>query len=217
MKRFLAALLVGCLLLGPAAALGESAFALRNGVQFGDTMEEVKAKETLPIDAAHGDEFNLYTVAGDVADVLGASIWYRFDKTTGLLFDVRWDLPAHASAEDSDDDYRKLYDALVSQYGQPLGYSDGARYAVTGSALEAADTITELYRELFSGGVGQVLAYAEWDVAAGDGRHVKIEMAQLAYGVSPAEREYCIYLGYSAFTDEELAAALQAQPATEAP
>lgn len=210
MKRLFAILLTCSLLLGGYSAFADEVpFSLRNGVLFGDTIDIVKSKETLEIDTSKGDEYNLYTVSGTIAGISGTSIWYRFDETTGLLYDVRWQLPSYSSADYSDDDYSKLYKALVNKYGEPLGYKNGSCYIITGSALTAASGVTELYKMLFDNGVGDMRDYAEWDVKTSDGNHVKIEIAQYYYGTSYSDRKYHINVGYSPFTDEDLENALK--------
>lgn len=209
MKKLFAILLACSMLLGGAPALAEeSGFTLRNGVKFGDTVDEVKAKETFEVDTTQGDEYNLYMAKGTVAGISDTEIWYRFDEMTGLLYDVRWSLPSYYSADSSDNDYSKLYKAFVSKYGDPLGYSNGSCYIITGSAIEAAATIGYLYKELLDG-VGDIRDYAEWDVKVGNGEHVKIELVQYYYGTSYSDMQYYINVGYSDFTDEELENALK--------
>lgn len=208
MKKWLALLMACMMLMGCACASAEE-FSLRNGVMFGETMEQVKAKETLAVNDELGDEHNLYTVKGTVAGISNVNLWYRFDETTGELYDVRWELPNVTSADTNDSNYDKLYDAMVKKYGKPLGFSDGNCYIITGSALSGAVTLTMLYSELFDNGVGDLLGYAEWDIDVGNGNHVKLEIAKYYYGTSYSTREYSINVGYSCFTDADLEEARQ--------
>lgn len=208
MKRILSLFLVLSLLLCTAAALAEgNPFELRNGVKFGDTEEEVKSKETLGFDPQYCEPYSLYTYGGTVAGIDGTKLWYRFNEDNGQLYEVRWSLPKVTSESLSTSHYQTLYNGLVTKYGEPLGYKDGACYVITGSAIQGGISMANIYSDTFTNGVGELMDYAEWDVVVGDGHHVKIELCQFMYGVSYEEREYGINLGYTPFTDEELEAA----------
>ena len=68
MKKMLSMLMAMLLLWSFAgAAHAENEFVLRNGIQFGDTREEVRAKETIAINEEEGDEQSLWTEEGSVA------------------------------------------------------------------------------------------------------------------------------------------------------
>ena len=193
------------------ALADESGFRLRNDVCFGDAYNVVKEKETLDVDTRYGDKHNLYTVEGSVAGIDGTSIWYRFDESTGALFDVRWSLPHRTEAADSDLDYNKLYNALVSKYGAPIELEAGEHYFIRGSAISAAEYNANWYKKEFSDGAGRICAYAEWTVDAGAGQHVKIEIVQQYYGSKSYNTKYAIAVGYSSFTQEELDEGLRKQ------
>jgi len=206
MKRLLAIVLTCALLLGCMPALAAEEFTLRNGVKFGDTMDEVRAKETLAFKAYEEGATSLSTEKGVVAGISDVSITYFFDDNNQLE-EVRWNLPSRTYVDSSDSDYAALYKAFASKYGTPLGYDNGSCYIITGSALEGAVTIYSLYELL--DGIGDMRDYDEWDVTYGDDDHVKIEIAQYYWGTSYSDRKFSINVGYKHFTDADLEAAQQ--------
>ncbi len=202
---FLAVTLLAMLAL---PAMAEEGFTLRNGVQFGDTREQVKAKETLEWNPGDCHDQMLGTKDGTVAGINGVSIVYYFDDD-GKLEDVVWSLPRRTSANSSDSDYSKIYKALAEKYGSPLGYTNDACYIITGNALENAVTMYMLLD--LCGAYGDMRDYDEWDYTFGKDSHVKIEIAQYVAGSSILEAEYSINVGYKYFTDADLQAAQDAK------
>ena len=189
MKRLLAIVLTCALLLGCMPALAAEEFTLRNGVKFGDTMDEVRAKETLAFEEYEEVDTSLRTEEGTVAGISGVTIVYCFDDNNQLE-EVKWDLPSRTYMDSSDSDYAALYKALASKYGTPLGYDNGSCYIITGRALEGAVTVYSLWELL--DGIGDMRDYDEWDVTYGDDDHVKIEIAQYYWGASYSERKFSI-------------------------
>jgi len=118
------------------AVLAESSVVLRNGVNFGDTMSQVRAKETFAISSSSADK--LHTAAGTLltkyAVMSGVSISYYFDFY-GKLEDILWQLPK--SSIDTLNNWAWLYKEFSETYGTP--YSDTHRYLydVIGKAYEA--------------------------------------------------------------------------------
>lgn len=199
--------LVSCLLAMVMAAMmvltasAEDDFTLRNGVQFGDTMDQVRAKETLGWDTTQCTDTTLWTMKGTVAGIGDVQIAYFFDEN-GKLTEVKWELPSRDYADSSDLDYEKLYKAFVQKYGSTLGYTGGDCYIITGKALEGAATMYLLY-DMFDM-YGDMRDYAEWDHEFGEDDHVKIEIAQFVCGESYLEAQYFIFVGYKYFTDADL-------------
>ncbi len=199
---FLAMMLLMTMVLTASA---EDTYTLRNGVQFGDTVEQVRAKETL---AWHEDDCSdtmLRTERGTVAGISDVIICYDFDED-GKLVEVVWRLPNRTYADSSDSDYSTLYKAFVQKYGSPLGYTGGDCYIITGKALDGAATWYLLY-DMFDM-YGTMRDYDEWDYKIGNGEHVKIEIAQGSWGESILEADYHIYVGYKYFTDADLQEAM---------
>lgn len=199
---FLAMMLLATMVLTASA---EDTYTLRNGVQFGDTVEQVRAKETL---AWHEDDCSdtmLRTERGTVAGISDVIICYDFDED-GKLVEVVWRLPNRTYADSSDSDYSTLYKAFVQKYGSPLGYTDGDCYIITGNALNFIAMMYMLYD--MSDMYGKLRDYDEWVWDFGQGEHVKIEIAQGSWGESILEADYHIYVGYKYFTDADLQEAM---------
>lgn len=213
MKKFFVIFLVCTVfLIGVSAIAEENTFTLRDGIQFGDTMEEVKTKESLGVAENSTGAPYLTSNSGTVAGIPHVRIQYSFDKATGLLNDVLWYLPLYDvdeisnAVEISNNEYNTLHDAFVKKYGQPLGYSNGSCYIISGQAISYAfDTIDQF--SSFLGWTGDICNYAEWDVNLGNGHHVKIELVQFCYG--PSSMGYMNSVSYTPFTDEDLENALK--------
>ena len=190
-------LILALLLLATALPAAAEAFTLRNGVQFGDTIDQIREKETLALkDPVTRFDFTtftsltaLWTKEGTVAGIDGVEIGYLFDRSKKLA-EVQWTLPASEFAGTSDSHYSTLYNAMVTKYGAPLGYSNGACYIITGVAMDQA--------------YGPLRNYAEWVLDCGDGCYVKLELVQFNDGALAAQPTYSIYVGYKHFTDAEL-------------
>lgn len=199
---FLAMMLLATMVLTASA---EDTYTLRNGVQFGDTVEQVRAKETL---AWHEDDCSdtmLRTERGTVAGISDVIICYDFDED-GKLVEVVWRLPNRTYADSSDSDYSTLYKAFVQKYGSPLGYTDGDCYIITGNALNFIAMMYMLYD--MSDMYGKLRDYDEWVWDFGQGEHVKIEIAQGCWGKSILEADYHICVGYKYFNDADLQEAM---------
>lgn len=227
MKKIISLLLVSAMLLLSISAVAEG-FSLRNGISFGDTMEEVLEKETLEIDemddgTAEEDEeaeedddeeaeypYYIETVKGTVAGISGSYIRYKFDADKTLR-EVIYYFKTWDDKDLSDSDYETLYSSLVRKYGSALGYSNGSCYIISGSALESAVISSYLFEMI--GGYGDLRDYDEWDVDTGE-YHVKIELVQSYYGSSYSELKFDNRMSYTYFTDEDLAAA-QAEKVAE--
>ena len=213
MKKVLSVFLALQMLLMIAyPALAEGEFVLRNDIRFGDTMAQVRAKETLGIAEDEGDEDTFWTNHGKVAGFDDVQVMYNFDEN-GKLYEVKWVLSNRTNADSSDTDYSKLEKAMREKYGTTLGLTNGDCYIITTSALESAVTLYGLYTMLFDNGVGDMRDYDEWDYEYSNGHHVKIELAQYYYGASYSEREYGINVGYKYFSDADLEAARQEKQA----
>lgn len=217
MKRILSLLLVSILVLLSISAVAEE-FSPRNGISFGDTMEEVLEKETFEIDEmddgnddedTNDDEeaeypYYIKTAKGTLANISGTYIKYKFDADKTLK-EVIYYFPSRSDKDSSDSDYKSLYNGLVRKYGSALGYSNGSCYIITGAAIEAAVFTAYLFEML--DGYGDIRDYDEWDVDAND-YHVKIELAQYYWGSSYSNILYDNCMSYTYFTDEDLSAAM---------
>ena len=123
MKKMLSIIMAMLLLWSfTVAAHAENEFVLRNGIQFGDTKEEVRAKETIEINEEEGNENQIWTKEGNVAGFEGVNLLYVFDDEDKLI-EVKWQLPESSYSDTSDSIYSKMKKALSEKYGTPLGYT----------------------------------------------------------------------------------------------
>jgi len=202
-KKIIACLLMFSMLIGMTGtfASADTGFTLRNGIQFGDTMEQVRAKETLGWDAKNTNDTRLWTEAGTVASISGVQIAYFFDSE-GKLNDVKWECPPYASMSNSNADYELLYNALVKKYGPALNIPNGYTYSITGTALTGALAKPGLMKMF--GMYGAVHRYAEWDYKYSDTEHVKIEIVQHSIGNTSSNAAHYVWVGYKFFTDADI-------------
>ena len=197
MKKMLSMLMAMLLLWSfTVAAHAENEFVLRNGIQFGDTREEVRAKETLLIDYSNEDENKICTKKGNVAGFEEVAIVYEFDEKDKLI-GVMWSLYSP-----NDNDYSKLKKAISEKYGTPLDNTNGDSYIITTLALSETFESISIYRKF--GIEADIYDYDGWDYEYRNGQHAKIELVQYCLGYN-----YVIHVGYKHFTDEELDAAIQ--------
>ena len=222
MKRLISIIVAILLVISSSTAMADE-FTLRNGIAFGDSMEDVLTKETLEVDTIEdGSEedssastedddsedevaypYYFTTCLGAVAGIDDSYIKYNFDANKTLR-EVIYYFESYSSKDFSDSDYEKINDALIRKYGSPLGYSNGDCYIFMGAAIESAAITAYLFSDLLDA-YGDLRDYDEWDVDTGD-YHVKIEQAQYYCGSSYSEITYRHMMSYTYFTDDELQA-----------
>ena len=192
-------LMVSCF----SSALAAEDFTLRSGIKFGDTMEEVLAKEkTLTRDSEDDYEgMSIYWYEGKIAGYSDARRTFSFDDD-GKLNDMEYSFNTNicTSKDETNSVYKKLYDSLKRQYGNSLGNTGGTTHLITGSAIDSFVRITYLI-----GNAGYV-DYDEWVVDCND-YHVKIDIISY-YAIINYTYRYNVALSYHFFTDEEYAAAV---------
>lgn len=225
MKHVFSLILTLGLLFAATIASAEE-FSLHNGITFGDTMDEVLAKETFAIKSVNdgsekdsdenqnSDEggennkndslfsiialpYSIITEDDTLAGIPGSSITYRFNKDKVL----REAIYHFAAFSINSSEYKEINSGLVKKYGTPLGYSNGDNYIVTGSSLPMAVIMTSLTK--LADGYADISNYDEWDVDAGD-YHVKVDQVEYYYGFSYNKLNYSHTVGYMYFTDEDL-------------
>lgn len=206
MKKLVSLLLVSMMVLLTVSATAEE-FSLRNGIQFGDTMDDVLAKETLEISESgemdpDGDySYYISTGEGTVADIDFDRIDYYFDANQTLC-EVLYVFKTGNDTVTSMTNYFLLVADVCNEYGAVLGNTEGELYPFVGAAIQrAANTVRLL--QMF-GGNAYVCNYDEWVIDLDEG-HVKIETAQ-RYALG-TEDMYDMEMSYTYFTDDDLAAA----------
>ena len=183
-------------------------FVLRNDIKFGDSMEEVRAKETLVVKPFNPESPNsLVTEEGTVAGLDGVSLSYGFYENEKGLGRVYWNVPDFEDKDIANNTYEKLYNAIVSKYGKPLDLANDETFVITGKTIEFAYSYVAFANSMRAGSSGMI-DKGEWVVDCEGNNNTKIELvnyyASMKYGTV-----YHIKLSYTHFTDEELASALQ--------
>lgn len=198
--------LLVCLLLLNMNVFAEEEFTLRNGILFGDTMEDILQKEQTLIRS--GDDSTSFT--GRIAGFDGATCDFEFDDDDKLIsmtygFDC-------SSKDSMKDDYKTLYSSLVRQYGAAEGNTGGSCELITGPAISRMAMWVYLFGEV-DGWAADYYDYDEWIIDCSD-YHVKIDLVSYYYRNSDYEYTYIIDLSYHKYTDEDYEAAVQ-EKATE--
>ena len=194
----LAVVLVSCM----PFALAEKDFQLRNGIVFGDTMEEILQKETTL--TRNGDDSNWFT--GKIAGYSDAECGFMFDDD-GKLEAMRYTFGNKVcyNRDRMNDVYKSLCDSLKRKYGNPLGNVGGSCYIITGPAIESMSLYVYLLGSL-DGYAGDYTDYDEWIVDSGDD-HVKIDLISYYYRDDDFKYYYFVDVSYKYFTDADIEAA----------
>lgn len=188
MKRIVTVFAVAVLLLTmllPVSASAATTVSLRNGIRFGDTMEQVIAKETLAISSR--DSNKVETVAGTIylgsKSIYNVSIIYHFDYA-GRLVEIVWLFPMNGYAMDN---YGIAYDYFKSLYGTPskANRSTGG----TGKNYSGAADLVNIYK--MSGMYGSLVCYDAWII--GD---TKIDIVAASLGYSSRSADYFVSVGF---------------------
>ena len=203
MKRIISALLcLSILLTLPLSSLAEE-FTLRNGIMFGDTMDDILAKEkTL---TRKEDDSNWFT--GKIAGYNDADCGFYFDAE-GKLKSMDYDFSNSCTSRESTNEvYKKLYNSLVRQYGKAKGNTGGSCELITGPAMTNMAIWVYLLGSMDKC-AGDYYDYDEWVIDT-NGYHVKIDLISYYYRDSDYEYSYFCDLSYHMYTDQEYADELQ--------
>ena len=190
-------------LLFTLTCLAESDFTLRNGILFGDTMEEILAKEkTL---TRTSDDSNWFK--GKIAGYSNAQCGFYFDDNNKLQ-SMDYDFSSSCTSRDSTNEvYKKLYQSLVRQYGKSEGNTGGTVELITGPAIDRLALYVYLLGTLDKN-AGDYYDYDEWIVDC-DSYHVKIDLVSYYWRNSDYEYDYHVDLSYHKYTDAEYLEKLQ--------
>lgn len=179
-----------------------SDFTLRNGILFGDTIDDILAKEKT-LKRASDDS---YRFEGKIAGYTDTGCIFSFDDD-GKLVSMRYDFSDSCySKESTSDVYDKLYQSLVRQYGKAKGNRNGTTYIITGPAIDTM-AVWVYFLGALGDNKGDYYDYDEWVIDAKD-YHVKIDLVSYYYRNSDFEYQYFCDLSYLMFTDADLDAAI---------
>ena len=198
MKKWICLFVTMILCLAGSAFAENEDFQLRNGIVFGDTMDIVKQKETLP-EINYENESELQ-YEGTIAGIDG-SVEYYFDEENGKLTDMLYSFSAYSSRDFMNSDYSKLKESLLRKYGTPLGNIGGDLYLITGKAPDEFGAFVGTYIFFFNGD-GDYVDYDEWIVNC-NGYNVKIDLISAYARDKSYNYHYEINLSYHYYTDAD--------------
>jgi len=179
------------ILLGFANLGFAEGFSMRNGVEFGMTLEEIEKVETFSRDKSKNQEVYSYGY-GKISGIDGSCVEYHFDQNGKLN-----SLEINFSEENKNnpmikEDYVKINSLLEDKYGKPLGNKNGECYFLRGNEFNSVLSNYTLFKML-----GTVI-YDEWLLETEDG-HIKIDHFCFYKG---SEGMHC--LEYSFFSHEDV-------------
>ena len=195
------------------SASAEDRFEIRNGIYLGDTFEEVLEKNELGFeidDYANYEEddngeYYIWTNKGKIAGYEDTKMRFTFkDK---ILVDVVYLFASKSEKNSVDSQYETLKSSLTRKYGNPLGNTGGSLYIMTSGAFEYALLSTYVYKNLLDG-IGDVRDYDEWTYTDLSAYNVKVDLVSTYYGKSYSDISFVNVIGYSIYTDEDIAGAV---------
>ena len=206
MKQVISCALIIVLMLTMVSNCLAERFSLRNGISYGDTMDDVEAKEVLGI--SEKTETTLKTVEGTIASINGSYIVYSFSNQ-GELVDVFMDFGVHiGKPEQAISAYNTVYEALSGKYGSPSEIVNDAWYVIYGSAVREYASQSSFLKSL--GLTPALQDKAQW-ILRYDDINVKIDLIRYApNGVSSRSISSDVIVSYRFFTNAEEQSALDA-------
>ena len=183
-------------------------FTIHAGTMFGDTLEEVKAKENLEIydDYVENQFGRKITYIGDVAGYSNTLVIYEFDDN-GKVYDVRYSIDILTNdANQVMANYKALESALTKKYGEPLSNDDEDNYIIIGKQIEIIQKGNETKK--IYGFPEDKYEYKSWVYPCED-YSVKIELIKSIGQDSTGPQNAC-YISYHYYTDEDYEKAKEA-------
>lgn len=183
---------------------GAEEFTLRNGIIFGDTMEDILTKETTLV--RYSETSNSFR--GRIAGIDDAECTFGFDDDGKLeSMNYYFGTEINTSRSDVDSNYKTLYESLVRKYGKPIGNTGGDCELITGPAISAMSLYVYLLGS-FDGVKSEYIDYDEWIVEVDD-YNVKIDLVSYYYRDREYNYTYMLGLSYLKYTDEDYEAERQ--------
>lgn len=173
-------------------------FSLRNGINFGDSIEEVKEKETLTFQSSSST--TLQTNPGTVSGYDDTTITFSFNDDQ--LKEMSYKFEETSSRDLVNSEYDTIYKGLVRKYGEPLDTGGGSTYIINTSVFERS--LLALSLKKLIGGAGDYVDYDEWLVKVNNDYYVKIDLLSYYIGESYSKAEYSLVVGYRKITEDEI-------------
>ena len=189
MKKILYIFLV--VLLFCSSAIAE-VFTLRNGVQFGMTLNEIEKLEPLKRVTSTNKDVYMYGY-GIIANIDDSGVEYHFDKD-GKLYSLELDLASGKKQYYTcKQDYEKINSMLKDKYGAPLGNKNASSYFIRGKEFSGILSAYSLFQMMSTG-----ILYDEWIIENEFG-YMKIDHSCFYKGGDAGH-----FLEYTFFTDEDI-------------
>lgn len=201
MKKVLALLLIVYLVLFSSIGIAED-FTIHSGVMFGDTKEDVSAKETLTFKKFNEDK-NIFEYGGTVAGIDNTTIYYYFDNDNKLI-DVFYAFPDSRSIGINNviAEYEQLAEALKSKYGNPIDTDSTVYELVCGKYYSIIKENDAFHIKMGHPESNANREHIAW-VVPYDGYNVKIDL--IIDDTDGRSQTYNCCVDYHPFTDDELA------------
>ncbi len=173
-------------------------FQLRNGICFGDTMDDILRKETTLVrESETSNWFN-----GKIAGYSDAQCGFYFDDDGKMVsMDYAFGNKVCTSKDAMNEVYETLVSSLKRKYGNPIGNYGGNCELITGPAIDRMSLWVYLIGAL-DGYSGNYYDYDEWIVDVPNG-HVKIDIISYYYRDSNYNYHYFVDVSYHFYTDQD--------------
>ena len=186
-----------------STCLAEDGFTLRDGILFGDTIDDIVSKETSL--QRTGDDSNWFK--GRIAGYDNSECGFYFDDD-GKLVSMCYSFSNACTSRDTTNDvYKTLYQSLVRQYGKAIGNTGGSVELITGPAIDRMTLWVYLLGAL-ENNAGDYYDYDEWIIDQ-ENYHVKIDLISYYYRDDSYEYSYFVDLSYHKYTDEDYQKAVE--------
>lgn len=225
MKRLLCVFFVLMILLSACPwAYADDEFTLRDGILFGDTIEDIDSKisslkkvssckqydylyceETWKKQAFKKYPDNATWYNGTILGWpnMDCGFFFQDDKLVGMDYSFPF---TSYSSDAAVACYKDIRDSLIKKYGDALNISEGYSFILTGPAFERKNRISYLSAWEYSSKVEEIDS-KEWFIEK-DSFYVKIDLVIYTYS-KKSVYDIFIDLSYQMFTPEEYEAAIQ--------
>lgn len=147
----------------------DGVFSMRNDIRFGDSMEEVRAKERVALAEETSEEGEVYLNAKgiEISTIQNSEISYYFDERGGLKKTIMRLNGGDISQTQLDDDYAIIHSGLIRKYGEPAHSMDGddefiRNDELTGHGLYSILLATDLLAKLEGRSSNSQYTYDQW-------------------------------------------------------
>ncbi len=200
MKNFLLVILVIVFFLPVLASGEQTTFSYRNDIKFGDTIAEVKGKESISPESE--DKGFLYYGKMVLSTIGNSGINYNFSdgKLTRIIVDYNQNYGGYDNVNNRNAEYEKINDGLIRKYGKPdvTSEEDATIYPFGGLYWY------NNYHESKSYSEQQLISITQWLINDGINdisiEHVLFEVQSSDWG----NPKYCVHMLTYQLCDDKL-------------